>query len=153
MLWAFNRIVFSCDIPYTCDIHPSVQFPHNALGVVVHPKSRIGENTIILQNVTIGGNMSKKAFYDGQEITYPIIGCNVLIGAGASILGPVIVGDNSQVGAGSVLLRDVPSHGVALGLPAKIVKVLNKEVNSPSPILEFSVNLDDNKTKAILEHP
>ncbi|MGE7982536.1 serine O-acetyltransferase [Solibacillus sp. NPDC093137] len=119
-----NRIVFSCDIPYTTEIPHSVKFGHNALGVVIHPKTKIGENSLIMQHVTLGGNLNKKRIHNGQELTSPIIGENVFIGPGAKILGPVIIGNNAQIGANSVVLKDIPQNGVAAGIPAKIIKIL-----------------------------
>jgi serine O-acetyltransferase len=127
ILWAFNRIVFSCDIPCTADVHPTVLFIHNGLGVVIHKKSKIGKNTTILHHVTIGGNMGKKAIYEGKEITYPIIGEGVFVGVGACILGPVIIGNHAQIGAGSIVLSDVPDYALAVGSPAKVVKILNPD--------------------------
>ncbi len=125
LLWTINRVVFACDIPYTCDIHSTVTFQHNGLGVVIHNKTRIGENSVVLHNVTIGGNMGKKGIYENQEITYPIVGKNALIGTGAKILGPVVVGDNVQIGAGSIVLNNIPDNSVVIGVPAKIVRTLD----------------------------
>lgn len=122
-----NRIIFSCDIPYTADIHPQAIFGHNGLGVVINYSSVIGENTLIMQNVTIGGNMSKHRMENGERISSPHIGKNVIIGAGAQILGPVVIGDNAQIGAGAVVVNDVPHNGVAVGLPAKTIKILSNE--------------------------
>ena len=68
-LMFFNRIIFSCDIPYSAEVHPSVMFGHNGLGTVIHSKATIGENSLIMQHVTIGGNKSKKNVYKGKEIT------------------------------------------------------------------------------------
>ena len=126
LLWVVNRIIFACDIPYTADIHPTVTFSHNGLGVVINGKSSIGEKSVILQNVTIGGNMGEKRLYNGKEIAEPVIGNNVFIGVGASILGPVIIGNNAQIGAGAVVLNDVPPNGLAVGVPAKIVRITDK---------------------------
>ena len=55
-----NRSVFACDIPFKADIDRTVHFSHNALGVVINDNTKIGSNTKILQNVTLGGNMGKK---------------------------------------------------------------------------------------------
>lgn len=126
-LMSFNRIIFSCDIPYSAEVHPSVMFGHNGLGTVIHSKATIGENSLIMQHVTIGGNKSKKNVYKGKEITSPVIGKNVFIGPGAMILGAVIIGDNVQIGAGSLVLEDIPKNGVAVGSPAKVIKILSDE--------------------------
>lgn len=122
-----NRVIFSCDLPYTANIHPDAIFGHNGLGVIINYNAVIGEKTLIMQNVTIGGNMSKFRIEDEVKITSPHIGKNVIIGAGASILGPVIIGDNAQIGAGAVVVDDVPKNAIAVGLPAKIIKILTDE--------------------------
>ncbi|TLQ39887.1 serine acetyltransferase [Ruoffia tabacinasalis] len=121
-----NRIIFSCDIPYNTDIKNSVMFGHNGMGLVINKNAKIDENTLIMQHVTIGANMGKFRVVDGKKITAPYIGKNVLISAGAILLGPIVVGDNAQIGAGAVVTKDVPENGVAVGVPAKVVKVLNK---------------------------
>ncbi|GAB1475506.1 hypothetical protein MASR2M70_03380 [Bacillota bacterium] len=92
----------------------SVDLIHGGLGVVIHAKSRIGENTKIYQNVTIGGR-------EGRG--HPIIGENVYIGAGACILGGITIEDNAKIGANAVVLADVPKGGIAVGVPAKIINV------------------------------
>lgn len=109
-----TRIVYSCEIPYTAEIHPSVIFSHKGLGVVIGHDTIIGENTKILQNVTIGGRNGIRA--------NPKIGSNVLIGANASVLGDVNVHNNSKIGANAVVIKDVPENSTAIGVPAKIIK-------------------------------
>lgn len=111
---AIMRIVFACDIPYKTKIGKKCEFPHHALGIVIHPYAIIGDNCKIEQNVTIGGRSGLKVL--------PIIGNNVMIGAGAAILGPVTIGDGAQIGAGAVVVKDVPENSVAVGVPAKIIK-------------------------------
>lgn len=94
------HIIFSCDIPPEVKIGKNCKFAHNALGVVLHPKTVIGDNCSIGQNVTIGGRAGKT--------TVPVIGNNVLIGANALILGPVTIGDGANIGAGAIVVKDVP---------------------------------------------
>ena len=125
VIW-FNRMLFSCDIQPNQGIDKSVTFSHNGLGVVVHEKAVIGRNTQILQHVTIGGNMGKKKVIEGIEASAPVIGENVVIGAGAKILGPVKIGDNAKIGAGAVVMIDVPEGGVAVGVPAKLIETKEK---------------------------
>src|SRR5699024_10185572 len=98
----FSRLFYSCEIPYTQDIHQSVVFAHKGLGVVIGHDTVIGENTKILHNVTIGGRSGVRA--------NPIIGNNVLIGAGAIVLGKISIGDNVKIGAGAVVLDSIPSN-------------------------------------------
>jgi serine O-acetyltransferase len=126
LLQKISRIIFSCDIPYVADIHHTVRFGHNGLGVVIHPKTSIGKNSLIMHNVTLGGNVSKKRTHEGKEFSYPIIGENVFIGPGSTILGPIIVGDNAQIGAGAVVLKDVPKNAIVGGIPANIIKILDE---------------------------
>lgn len=113
-LEVFLRIVFSCDIPPQAVIGKNCKFAHNALGVVIHPEAVIGDNCKIGQNVTIGGR-------SGITIL-PIIEDDVEIGANALILGPVRIGKGSIIGAGSVVVKDVPPYSVVVGNPGRIIK-------------------------------
>lgn len=108
------RIIFSCDIPYKTQIGKNCSFPHHALGIVINQDVIIGDNCKILHGVTMGGKSGIK------EV--PIIGNNVLIGAGSILIGPIKIGDNAIVGAGSVVTKDVPKNAVVAGNPAKIIK-------------------------------
>lgn len=116
-----NRVIFSCDIPPEADIEDSVIFAHHGLGVVINPNAKIGKNTTILHNVTIGGNGSKRII-GGETIVAPIIGENVLIGAGSIILGPIIIEDNVKVGAGAIVTKDVGKNLTVVGNAATVLK-------------------------------
>lgn len=113
VIWRINRIIFSCEIDPSANVHPSVKTPHNMLGCVIGSDVVIGENTKILHNVTIGGR--------GGAPEMPIIGKNVLIGTGAVILGGVVIGDNSKIGANAVVLNNVPPNSTVVGVPAKLI--------------------------------
>lgn len=115
LIRATMRIVFACDIPYKAQIGKGTQFPHDALGVVIHPYAIIGENCHINQNVTVGGRSGRSRL--------PHIGNNVLLGANSVILGDIDIGDNAIVGAGAVVLHDVPANAVVAGVPAKIIRI------------------------------
>lgn len=115
----YLRFVYSCDIPPNVEIGNDCHFAHNALGVVIHPDAIIGNNVRIGQNVTIGGR-------NGIS-TVPIIGDDVEIGAHALILGPIRIGKGSKIGAGSVVLKDVPPYSVVVGNPGQIIRTLNHE--------------------------
>ena len=114
------------------DAHPAatigkgVMIDH-ATGVVVGETAVVGNNVSILHNVTLGGTGTT----DGDR--HPKIGDGVVLGAGATILGPVIVGTNVKIGAGSVVLQDIPDNSVAVGIPAKILRrERSEEVIEPS---------------------
>ena len=107
------RIVCTCDIPFQADIDDSVHFNHNGFGIVINPLCKVGEGTDIQHSVTLGE-------LRGGDV--PTIGRNVYIGARAVLLGKIIVGDNAKIGAGSVVLSDVPPNATAVGNPAKIIR-------------------------------
>lgn len=103
------------------DIHPGARMGKNffidhATGVVIGETAEIGDNVSIYQGVTLGGVSTEK------KKRHPTIGNNVVIGAGATILGPITVGDNVRVGAGSVVVKSVPPNSTVVGVPAKIVQ-------------------------------
>lgn len=113
---SFIRIMFGCTVPITAEIGLGTVFPHGGIGVVVHSRTKIGLNCTILQNVTIGGKKGSK------EVA--VIGNNVMIGAGAVIIGNIVIGDNVVIGANSVVNKDIPSNSVVVGVPAKIIRYL-----------------------------
>lgn len=92
---------------------------------MVHPKAVIGEDCKIFQGVTIGSKWSK-ADCLGEA---PRIGNNVMIGAGAVILGDITIGDNSIIGANAVVTHSVPENSLAVGVPATIAKMRGKNEN------------------------
>jgi len=93
--------------------------------IVVGGKTQIGKNCEIRQCVTFGGNMGQEK--EGR--TQPLLGDNILIGAGAKILGPIKVGSNSIIGANAVVIRDVPENSVAGGVPAKVIREIRTGEN------------------------
>lgn len=108
------RILFSCDIPSSIEISKTTHFPHFALGVIIHPKTKIGDNCKICQNVTIGCR---------NGVGPPIICNNVFIGTGAVVIGKITIGDNVKIGANSVVTKDVPNNATVVGIPGKVIKV------------------------------
>lgn len=112
------RLVFSCDIPSTIKCGKNIQLPHNGLGVVIHKDCVIGNNCVIYQNVTLGGNGK---IINGKPIKGgPTLEDEVAIFGGACVLGPITIGNNSYVGANAVVTKDVPSNCLAYGNPATI---------------------------------
>ena len=81
-------------------------------GIVIHPDAEIGPNCLLFQQVTLGV---------GDEGA-PKIGGHVDIGAGAKVLGPVVVGRHARIGANAVVLTDVPAEATAVGVPARIIR-------------------------------
>ncbi len=101
------------------DIHPAAKigrrvFIDHATGVVIGETTEIGDDVMIYQQVTLGGVSLSK----GKR--HPTIGNNVIIGAGAKVLGNITIGNNSKIGANSVVIRDVPPHSTAVGVPARV---------------------------------
>lgn len=105
---------------FAVDIHPGARIGSgilldHATGVVIGETAVVGDNVSILHNVTLGGT--------GKESgdRHPKLGDGVLVGAGTQILGSVIVGEGAKIGAGSVVLKDVPARTTAVGNPAKLL--------------------------------
>lgn len=108
-----SRILFACWVPHTAQIGRNTVLGYGGLSIVIHDRALIGDNVHIGVGVVIGGN----ARQPGQ----PKIGDDVYIGSGAKILGPIIVGRESIVGANSVVLTNVPNNCVVAGVPARVV--------------------------------
>lgn len=108
----FWSVVTGADIPLSAQLGGGLLMPHPN-GIVIHPDAVIGPNCLIFQQVTIG---LVRATPEA-----PKIGAGVDIGAGARILGPVVVGDGAQIGANAVVLRDVPAGATAVGVPARLL--------------------------------
>lgn len=106
------RWYYHCDIPYSTDVR-GVRFMHKGFGVVINPKAKIGDGTVIQHRVTIGEI--------GSGV--PEIGHNCFLGAGSIIIGGITVGDNVKVGAGAVVINDVPNDATVVGVPAKVVSI------------------------------
>lgn len=113
LIYRFNRVYFSIDLPPSVKIGEGTLFAHNGLGCVVNSEAIIGNNCKIYQNVTIGGR---------HERGVPVIEDNVFIGAGACVLGGIKIGSNSNIGANSVVIKDVKSNTTVVGVPAYEVK-------------------------------
>lgn len=114
----FKKLVYwFCKHYFYCDIHPnsnissSVQFAHNALGVVINEDAEIDENVIVQHHVTIGNN--------GKGV--PIIRGGAYLGCYAIILGDIEVGENAVVGAGTVVTKSVPANSTVVGNPMRII--------------------------------
>ena len=109
------------------EIHPGATIGRGLVidhgsGVVIGETAEIGDNCTIYQGVTLGGT--------GKDVgkRHPTLGNNVLVGAGAKILGPVKIGDNVKVASGAVVLSELPAQSTAVGIPAKVVRVGGQRV-------------------------
>ena len=107
--------VFHVDIHPAAVIGRGVMIDH-ATGVVIGETTEIKDNVSMLHHVTLGGSGT------GKGKRHPTIGHGVLLGAGVSILGPLTVGCGSKIGAGAVVVQNLPPHCVAVGVPARVVK-------------------------------
>lgn len=105
------RLVFGAYLPSEIDMPASTTLGYGALGVVIHKDSIIGERCHIGQHVTLGGNTN--------DALVPKLGNDVYLGAGAKIIGGVVVGDGARIGANAVVINDVPPRAVAVGVPAR----------------------------------
>jgi len=145
------------------EIHPGAKigkglFIDHGMGVIIGETAEIGDNCTIYQGVTLGGT--------GKDVgkRHPTLGNNVLVGAGAKVLGPFKVGDNSKIAANAVVLSEVPENSTCVGVPARIVKINNRRVSNfdnvhmPDPVsqelcrlsaqlerLEKMISKDDNE--------
>jgi serine O-acetyltransferase len=106
------RHIFGAVIPSQATIGKNVHFGYNGLGIVIHHRAVIGNNVHFYSHVVVGGS-------GGPDV--PVIGDNVVIGAGAKILGKVRIGNNVRIGANAVVLTDVPDGATAVGIPARII--------------------------------
>ena len=133
------------------EIHPAAKigkrfFIDHGTGVVIGETAEIGDDVTLYQGVTLGGT--------GKDVgkRHPTIGNGVMIGAGAKVLGPFKVGDNSNIAAGAVVLDEIPENCTAVGVPARIVKQYGKRVDKldhihiPDPVSQelcrMSVKID-----------
>ena len=112
------------------EIHPAAQigdglFVDHGSGVVIGETAEIGENVTIYQGVTLGGT----GFSTGKR--HPTVEDNVTIGAGAHLLGPITVGHGAKVGAGAVVIHDVPPHSTVVGNPGHPVRVEGRRPEGP----------------------
>ncbi|MDS9471981.1 serine O-acetyltransferase [Sporosarcina pasteurii] len=131
------------------EIHPGAQigrrlFIDHGMGIVIGETCEIGDDVTIYQGVTLGGTGKEK----GKR--HPTIHDNVLIATGAKVLGSITIGEGSKVGAGSVVLKDVPPSSTVVGIPGTVVisngvKVKNKldHQDLPDPIAEKCETLEE----------
>jgi len=132
-----NRFLTGIEIHPAARLGPGLFIDHG-MGVVIGETSEVGENVTIYQGVTLGGTSLER------KKRHPTIGNNVIIGGGAKILGPFMVGDNSKIGSGSVVVKEVPPDSVVVGVPGRVIFREGKKVtdmdfdwtNLPDPVAQ-----------------
>jgi serine O-acetyltransferase len=128
------------------EIHPGATigkgfFIDHGMGVVIGETAEIGDNVTLYQGVTLGGTGHDR----GKR--HPTLQDNVLVGVGAKVLGAITIGEGARIGAGAVVLRDVPPHATAVGVPAKVVAyrqpdgTMRRVENMPDPELDMIKDL------------
>ena len=144
----FSRFITGIDIHPNAKVGRNVFIDHG-MGVVIGETAEVGDGTTIFQGVTLGGTGKQT----GKR--HPTIGQNVVLGVGSSVLGGLTVGDNSYIGAGAVVLKDVPPNATAVGVPARMVKMAGRRVigatldhaSLPDPIVERLQALQEELTR------
>ncbi len=144
------------------EIHPSAKigtgfFIDHGMGVVIGETAEIGDYVTLFQGVTLGGTGKER----GKR--HPTLGNHVVVGAGAKILGGIIIGDNVKIGANSVVLKNVPANSTVIGVPARIIKTQGErlpdatmdQVNLPDPISDRFLALEQEliELRKKLENP
>jgi serine O-acetyltransferase len=113
------------------EIHPAAQIGRrvvidHGMGVVIGETAEVGDDVLLYHGVTLGGRTSAK----GKR--HPSIGSGVMIGAGARLLGPITVGDRTQIGANAVVVRDVPRDVVVAGVPGRVLGPSGPAIEDPA---------------------
>lgn len=129
------------------EIHPGATIGKglvidHGMGIVIGETTEIGDNCTLYQGVTLGGT--------GKDVgkRHPTIGNNVLVGAGAKVLGPIVIEDNSKVAANAVVLKDIASNSTAVGIPARVVRQDGRRVDDldqihiPDPVAQEFARLE-----------
>ena len=140
------------------EIHPGATIGKglvidHGMGVVIGETTEIGDGCTLYQGVTLGGT--------GKDVgkRHPTIGNNVLVGAGAKVLGPIVIEDNSKVAANAVVLKDISENSTAVGIPARVVRQGGRKVDDldqvhiPDPVSQEFTRLEErlNALSASLE--
>lgn len=135
------KIAYKAKLKTGMDIHPAAKigtgiFIDHGVGLVIGETTEIGDNCVLYQGVTLGGT--------GKDTgkRHPTLEEGVMVSAGAKVLGPVTIGAHSKIGAGSVVLKDVPPYSTVVGVPGRVVKQDGRRVADmdqillPDPIME-----------------
>ncbi len=127
------------------EIHPGAKigdgfFIDHGMGVVIGETSEIGDNATLYQGVTLGGTSHQRTK------RHPTLGNNVVVGVGAQLIGDITIGDNSKIGAGSVVVISVPANATVVGVPGRVVAIRNPDTDTverlPDPVGEKLESLE-----------
>ena len=123
------------------EIHPGATigrrfFIDHGMGVVIGETAEIGDDCTLYHGVTLGGTSWAK----GKR--HPTLGKGVVIGAGAKVLGPILIGDNAKIGSNAVVVKAVPPGATAVGIPARVVEAVDTQTNGR--FAAYAVGRDDN---------
>ena len=120
------------------EIHPGAKigrglFIDHGMAVVIGETAELGDNCTIYQGVTLGGT--------GKDVgkRHPTLGNNVLVGAGAKVLGPFTVGDNAKIAANAVVLNEIPADSTAVGIPARVVRRCGERVTEAQDLDQIHI--------------
>jgi len=128
------------------EIHPGARigegfFIDHGMGVVIGETSEIKDNVALYQGVTLGGTSLQK------KKRHPTLGNNVVVGAGAKLIGAITIGDNVKVGSGSVVISSVPHNATVVGVPGRVVEIRNPDTDTverlPDPVWEKLERLEE----------
>ena len=123
----FSRFLTGIEIHPKADIGANFFIDHG-MGVVIGETSEIGDNVTIYHAVTLGGISPSIESAKQRDIKrHPTLKNNVVVGSGAQLLGPIIVGENAKIGANAVVVKNVPANAVMVGIPAKNVNIKDKK--------------------------
>ena len=112
----FVEWILGVELPWNLVVGKGLIIYHG-VGLVVNDAARIGSNCVLRNGVTIGNKIDRK----GRLLGAPVLGSNVDVGSNACIIGPISIGDNVTIGAGSVVVKDLPSDCIAAGNPARVL--------------------------------
>ena len=133
LLAHFSRFITGIEIHPGAKIGEGVFIDHG-MGVVIGETSEIGDNVTLYQGVTLGGTSLQRAK------RHPTLGNNVVVGVGAKLIGDITIGENTKIGAGSVMVTSAPANVTVIGVPGRIVEVRNPDTDTveklPDPIGE-----------------
>jgi serine O-acetyltransferase len=115
------KMLTGIEVHYSADVGPGLYFAHTG-SIIIAMRTKIGKNVSVHQEVTFGG--------EGKNVGgggFPEVGDNVYVGAGAKIIGEVKVGNDVLIGSNAVVVKDIPDHTTAVGIPARVVNLKGSE--------------------------